>query len=276
MKAFLSRSLATLALASICAAAGAVSAQETTTPSAPASMAGCADDIRHNATRESITFDYRGQAIPGLIYRPRPGTENGVGVVLLHGFLGLRGHAPLFDPHAIQLASRGYAVLMPSYFDARIYRQRFSGDDIKEWSQASGEAVRFLGTQPGVDPQKVVLWGYSLGGYLATDGSLTDYGTAAAAGGGSAGTASWSHASRGSRNIPILMLHGRSDRSVNVSSMEALARNLSVRGATVETELLAGQGHDLDAATWCHVFARTREFLGVHFAPASAAPAVPG
>ena len=260
-----SRFLASFAAAAALFGAGAALAQ------APASMAGCADDVRHNATRDSITYQYRGKAIPALFYKPRPGTENGVGIVLLHGFMGLGGHGPLFDPHAIQLASRGYTVLMPSYFDARPWRQRFNGDDMKEWSQASGEAVRFLASQPGVDPQKVVLWGYSLGGYLATDGSLTDYGAAAGAIGVSAGTDIFEHASRGSRAIPILLMHGRSDRSVSVRSMEALGRNLSVRGATVETELLDRQQHELDAPTWCHVFGRTRRFLETHFLPAPSA-----
>jgi dienelactone hydrolase len=253
--------LSALALAAA-AVAAPVQAQDPST-------AGCPDEIRHNATRESISYDFRGQSIPALIYKPRSGTENGVGVVLLHGFMGLNGHGPLFDPHAIQLASRGYTVMVPSYFDARPWRQRFNGSDISIWSETSGEAVRFLGTQPGVDPNKVVLWGYSLGGYLATDGSLTDYGKAAAAIGVSTGTDIWSSASRGSRNIPILIMHGRNDRSVSTRSMEALARNLGVRGATVETELLAGQQHELDAPTWCHVFARTRGFLETHFPPAA-------
>lgn len=263
MKTF--RFLASVAATAALFGAGATMAQ------APASMAGCSDDVRHNATRESISFEYRGKTIPGLIYKPRPGTANGVGVVLLHGFMGLNGHAPLFDPHAIQLASRGYTVLVPSFFDARPWRQRFNGDDVKEWSQTAGEAVRFLGTQAGVDPQKVVLWGYSLGGLIATDGSLTDYGTAAAAIGVSAGTDIFDNLSRGSRAIPILLMHGRSDRSVSVRSMEALARNLSVRGATVETELLDRQQHELDATAWCHVFQRTRGFLETHFPPAPAA-----
>ncbi|HEV2083235.1 MAG TPA: alpha/beta fold hydrolase [Brevundimonas sp.] len=256
----LSRFLVCAAAASI-ALGGAWSASA----QAPASLAGCADDVRQNATRDSISYQYRGKTIPALIYKPRPGAENGVGIVLLHGFTGLGGHGPLFDPHAIQLASRGYTVLMPSYFDARQWRQRFDGDDVKEWSQASAEAVKFLASQPGVDPAKVVLWGYSLGGYIATDGSLTDYGTAAGAVGVSAGTDIFNNASRGSRAIPVLLMHGRSDRSVSVRSMEALARNLSVRGATVETELLDRQQHELDAPTWCHVFGRTREFLEVHF-----------
>lgn len=268
MKLSISRFPANVAAAVVAASltlggATAVHAQAATT--------GCADDVRHNATRDSVTYSYRGQSIPALFYKPRAGTENGVGLVLLHGFTGLGGHGPLLDPHAIQLASRGYTVLMPSYFDARPWRQRFNGDDMKEWSQASGEAVRFLASQPGVDPQKVVLWGYSLGGYIATDGSLTDYGTAAGAIGVSAGTDIFGNASRGRRSIPILLMHGRSDRSVSVRSMEALARNLGVRGATVETELLAGQQHELDSATWCHVFQRTRGFLETNFPTAAAA-----
>ncbi len=262
-------SLAVLAAITALGSAGVANAQ---TEAAPATT-GCADDIRHNATREQISFESRGKQIPGLIYRPA--VSNGAAIVLLHGFTGLQGHAPIFDPHAVQMASRGYTVLVPSYFDARPWRTRFNGQDIRAWSEASLNAVRFLATQPGIDPQRVGVWGYSLGGFLATDRAMTDDTPAALAIGVSAGTAIYDNLSQGGRPIPILMLHGRSDPSVSLSSMDQLAANLAVRGATVEKELFDANDHMPTPQAWCQVFQRSRAFMDAHLLPApeAAAPA---
>ena len=78
---------------------------------------GCADDVAVRAWREPITFDSRGRSIRAHLYTPR-GVSNGMGLVLLHGGTGFEMNAILFDAHAIQLASRGYHVILPAYFDA--------------------------------------------------------------------------------------------------------------------------------------------------------------
>ena len=104
--------LAAAAAASVVLFGGAAFGQDAPAPS----TAGCPDEIRHNATREQTQFESRGRPIPGLIYKPA--ISNGAGVVLLHGFLGMPGHAPLFDPHAIQLASRCLLYTSPSPRDS--------------------------------------------------------------------------------------------------------------------------------------------------------------
>lgn len=243
------------------------------TAPAPASFAGCSDDVRHNATREQAEFVSAGRTIRGLIYKPR--ISNGAGVVLLHGFRGLSVDAPAFDPHAIQLATRGYTVLVPNYFDARPYRDRRTGQDIKLWSDTAADAARYVGSLEGVNPQKVALWGYSLGGYLATDPSVAPGAPAALAIGVSTGTDIWSEPTRGRREIPILLIHGRADPSVTPSSMRSLAANLRLRGATVDTETIEASQHVLEGPIWCDVFQLSRRFLDTHLLPAPAAPAVP-
>lgn len=265
--------LAAAAAAGLLFVAGDVSGQAAAAPApaqaAPGSTGGCPDEVRHNATREQTQLESRGHVMPALIYKPR--IPNGAGVVLLHGFLGLGGHAPIFDPHAVQLASRGYTVLVPSYFDARPWRERFNGQDMRRWSEAGTDAVRFLGTQPGVDPARVALWGYSLGGFVATDAGMSDEGAAALVVGVSAGTAIYGEASRGHRPIPVLMIHGRNDPSVSVASMQSLASNMRLRGATVETEIVESNDHAMDGPTWCRVFQLSRTFMDAHLLPASPA-----
>lgn len=248
--------LAAAVAAALLFSAGHVSAQ------APAS-GGCPEDVRHNATRAAAEFVSGSDTIRGYIYRPA--ISNGAGIVLLHGAQGLPVDAPRFDAHAIQLASRGYTVLVPSYFDARPWpRQGVTGRDMTAWTKVGADAVRHVGTQAGVNPAKVALWGYSYGGYLATDGSVREDAPAALAIGVSTGQAIWGQNDRGGRAIPVLMIHGRADTAVTPSSMRDLAANLRRRGATVQTETIDAQNHVYDGPVWCDVFRYTRQFLDTH------------
>lgn len=251
------------ALAAAVAAALLFSAGDVSAQAAAPSTTGCPDDVRHNATREAAELMSGNDTIRGYIYKPA--IPNGAGIVLLHGAQGLPVDAPRFDPHAIQLASRGYTVLVPSYFDARPWpRQGPAGREMSEWTKAGADAVRHVATQAGVDPARVALWGYSYGGYLATDGSVREDAPAAVAIGVSTGQAIWGQNDRGGRAIPVLMIHGRADTAVTPSSMQTLAANLRRRGATVETETIDAQSHAYDGPVWCDVFRHTRRFLDTH------------
>ena len=96
----------------------AAAGQQVSPATAPrVGLPGCADDVPVRASRELISFDSRGRAVRGYLYTPR-GEPNGAGIVLLHGGTGFEMNSILFDAHAIQLASRGYRVLLPAYFDA--------------------------------------------------------------------------------------------------------------------------------------------------------------
>lgn len=256
---------AALAAASLLlgSAAAAQDAPAQTAP-APASMAGCADDIRHNAMREQAEFVSDGRTIRGLIYKPQ--TANGAAVVLLHGEDGLGADALRFDPHAIQLASRGYHVLVPNYYDSRPGRVRRNGLDMRTWTAVGADSVRHVGTMPGVDPQRVGLWGYSLGGFLATDGSMADEAPARVAIGVATGASLW-EPERGRRALPILMIHGRADPDVSPSSMRTLAASLRLRGSTVDVQMIDSNEHFMNGPIWCEVFQHTRTFLDANLLP---------
>lgn len=272
------RAVAALSALALLSSAGAGTAQSAPPQAAaapPAATGGCPDEIRHDATREQAEFTSEGHTIRGLIYKPHH--YNGAAVVLLHGAQGLGGDAPKFDPHAIQLASRGYVVLVPSYFDSRPWQQRrVTSRDMDAWAQVGADAVRYVGGLPNVDPARVALWGYSYGGYLAVDDSVRPDAPAAVAIGVGAGTDIWSDPTRGRREVPILLIHGRADPRVRPNSMRDLAANLRLRGATVEIEMIDTNEHDINGPLWCEVFRYTRGFLDAHLLPAqAAAPAAP-
>lgn len=217
----------------------------------------CVNDVTHAATREQVEYESGTRTIRGLIYRPR--RPNGAGVVLLHGARGLAADAPVFDPPAIQLASRGYHVLIPNYYDARPGRQQRSGQDMRTWRRAASDGVGFLGGQAGADPERVALIGYSLGGFLAVETAM-EGGPAATAVGISAGV-DVGEPGRARRDVALLLLHARRDSVISPASTRSWARTLRTRGAAVDVQTLDWEGHGFDRPTWCDAFARIQTFL---------------
>ncbi len=234
---------------------------------AATASAPCADSVARAASRQRTEFTGQDRTISALIYRPQ--IPNGAAVVLLHGGGGARNDAPRFDPHAFQLASRGYHVLVPSYFDAQVGERGGRGAQIRLWSRVGADAVRHVGAMPGVDPTRVALWGYSIGGFLATDGAMGDGHPARVAIGVSTGTDVWDP-SRNRRVLPMLLIHGRRDPVISYRSMLDLADSLRARGASVETALIASNEHPLESGAWCEVFDHTRSFLDTHLLTSTA------
>ncbi|MGV9008572.1 alpha/beta hydrolase family protein [Brevundimonas sp.] len=219
---------------------------------------GCSDDVAVRASRQLISFDSRGRAIRAHLYTPR-GTPNGRGIVLLHGGTGFEMNAILFDAHAIQLASRGYHVLLPAYFDAAAPDPARRTVTARAWRQAALDAVGHLELQPGIDAGQVALWGYSRGAGVAVDAVTVSESSVRkiilAAGGGSA------DGDFGGRAVSALVLHARSDEAVPVRATLSLADDLRGLGATVDLQALDFEGHQYDLPTWCDVMRRTRAFV---------------
>jgi dipeptidyl aminopeptidase/acylaminoacyl peptidase len=168
----------------------------------------CPDDVPQRATRGPAQFTVNSQTVRGLLYKPT-GPANGAAVVLLHSSEGLSVDAHSFDPHAIQLAARGYHVLVPNYFEARARQVPWNGRDVRLWEEAGHAAVAYMGTLEGVDPSRVGIWGFSLGGFVATDGSAHPDSTARVAIGVGTGQDIF-EASRTRRELPMMLIEGHS------------------------------------------------------------------
>ncbi len=225
---------------------------------AQTAASACPGDVTQAATREQTEYQSADRTVRGLLYRPRH--PNGAAIVLLHGARGLLNDAATLDSHAIQLASRGYLVLVPNYYDARAPRAARTASEVRAWRRAALDGARHVGGLEGVDPSRTGLWGYSLGGYLAADAAVDPSSTVRAAVGLAAGTDAWA-AGRGRRRMPVLLIRARRDPVISPASTEELASSLRGRGATVEIQTLDWEGHGYDAATWCDIFRRSTAFF---------------
>jgi len=189
---------------------------------------------------------------------------------LLHSSEGMNVEAQLFDPYAIQLAARGYHVLVPNYFDARARQVPWRGGDMRRWAEAGRDAVTYMGTLEGVDPARVGVWGFSLGGFVATDGSAHPDSTARVAIGVGTGQDIF-EASRTRRELPMLLIEGYSTfPMISAATMRDLAADLRRRGATVEVQTLEASERSMTGPVWCEVFQHTRRFLDANLLPAAA------
>lgn len=219
---------------------------------------GCADDVAVRASRELVTFESRHRPIRAYLYTPRGGA-NGSGVVMLHGGAGFAMNSILFDAHAIQLASRGYWVLSPAYFDGAAPDQSRRVVTARAWRQVALDAAAQLAAKPGVLAGQVALWGYSRGAGVAMDAVMDPaspvHTAVLAAAGGSFDDP------LGERDLSVLLLHARRDEAVPMRATLELAEDLRKAGAVVEVQGLDFDGHQYDLPTWCAVMGRTRTFL---------------
>jgi pimeloyl-ACP methyl ester carboxylesterase len=115
-------------------------------------------------TRCDVAFDSHGVTCRAWVYAHRPvAARSSPCIVMAHGLGGTRDCA--LDPYARAFAAAGFFVLL---FDYRRLgasdgtpRQLISiPDQLKDWAAAIA-AARAL---PGVDPQRIGLWGTSLSG----------------------------------------------------------------------------------------------------------------
>jgi pimeloyl-ACP methyl ester carboxylesterase len=129
--------------------------------------------------RSDVTFASGGAQCAAWLYRPTSVSVPAACVVTAHGF-SLTRHDGLV-PYAERLADAGIAVLV---FDHRYLgdsggqpRQRFrKRHQLEDWRSA----VSFARALDGVDPERIVLWGFSFSGGHAVETAAADARIAAA------------------------------------------------------------------------------------------------
>ncbi|HET6202756.1 MAG TPA: S9 family peptidase [Planctomycetota bacterium] len=226
------------------------------------------------------TFD--GRKVPALFYRPqdlKPG-EKVPCVVLFHG--GPEGQSrPTFDAVVQYLVHGGYAVFQPNVRGSTGYGRTFTHlDDVRGREDAvrdGAAGVEWLRQSGVVDPEKIVAYGGSYGGYMVL-ASLTLRPDLWAAGVDFVGIANfvtflentgpYRRRLRASEYgdletdrdflasispihkvdriaCPLIAVHGANDPRVPIGEAEQIVRALRERGRTVEFLRYEDEGHGL-------------------------------
>ena len=165
-------------------------------------------------------------------------------VVVLHGSLGMTIGGPTFRDVARRLARRGFVVHVVHYFDATgtiFASQAMMIDKFPIWLTVVADALTQLSRQPNVDPDRIGLVGYSLGGYLSL--SLATFDDRAAAVVDYYGGLPVPLAREVAELPPILILHGDNDRIVPLSEAKSLESLLREKNLPFEMKVYEGQGH---------------------------------
>jgi dienelactone hydrolase len=211
-------------------------------------------DAAPAATVERTTFHSRGREIQGLLFRPaRP---NGAAIVLLHDREGLQEDLPRYEAQVGRLASCGYTVIAPSYYDAAGPRSRNDPRLGDKWAQVIDEAIIKVGSLEGVDSARVGVWGHGRGGGLALTNALD--GIAAKAVVSVSGSARAEH---GRGTPPILLIAGDHNPDAPLSAAEVLARELRRREVTVTVASVPATLPEFEPAAWDAVFEHSRAFF---------------
>lgn len=162
-------------------------------------------------------------------------------VLILHGAHGL-GDGSLFYPQAKALAEKGITAFVIHYFDGITQARKASPTLYDERERVIAEAVSYVSRQAYVDPDRIGIFGLSLGGFHALALGSRDPRIQAVV--NVVGAMPSEVQRRGVvRMPPTLVLHGDKDATVPVRRAYELTNLLEEIGAEHEVKIYKGQGH---------------------------------
>jgi carboxymethylenebutenolidase len=234
-------------------------ADEPKTPTAGAEAPGAFEIVESTGRYES-----QGKTITVERFEPKaPGKYPAV--LVLHGSGGMAIGGAWFRESARALARRGYVAHVVHYFDLTgiiladltTMKASFPG-----WMMAVADGVTNVAKQPNVDPNRLGLLGYSLGGYLSLSLAMFDPRVSAVVeyfGGLPEPLV------KDVKSLPpTLILHGDADKVVPVAEARALEKLLQEKKVPYELQIYPGQGHGFFGETGRDASNRALAFFDKH------------
>ena len=246
---------------------------------------------------ERVSYaSYDGLAIPALLYRPAQ--PNGAAILYPHG--GPRDqYFYEWDIFAQYMVAKGYTYLCPDYRGSTGHGRAFAMGNQDDWgvgdTQDCLHGANFLAGLPGIDRQRIAIYGGSYGGYMVACCLARDPHYRFACGAYKYGDTnlftSWAQCERGTRlysemqmghpsqaratyraaspifevdqiKKPLLILHGLDDDVCPPQSTEEWVEALRRVGATFEYKTYPGVAHGfIRRADQLDVYGRVERFL---------------
>jgi carboxymethylenebutenolidase len=199
-------------------------------------------------------------------YQPEGDGQRFAAIIGLHGSGG--GHDTM-GATANPLAAEGFAVFVPHYFDRTGTTVADKASSIRNfplWMKALWDVTSLVAEHSAVDPDRIGILGFSLGGYLATSLAAIDARLKAAVEFSGGFPREMKLFMR--RLAPTLIIHGEGDDVIPVSEAHHLQELLANKNTPHELQIYPGEGHHLAAQARSDADRRTIAFFKKHLAPA--------
>lgn len=225
-----------------------------------------AEPARREAEAVKSSFEIEGRRVRVDVIKADeaqlPAAGKAPAVLILHGAHGL-GDGSLFYPQARALADNGISAFVVHYFDGIPQARKASPQLRREREKVVAEAISHVARQSFVDPDRIGLFGLSLGGFTAL--SLGSYDPRVRAIVNIVGAMPAEVQREGVHRMPpTLVLHGDRDRTVPVRRAHELADLLGGIGVEHEVKIYRGEGHTFRSEAREDSIERTVAFLAQH------------
>lgn len=214
-----------------------------------------------------ISFVSGGKAIAIDCFIPEPTSQQFPAVIALHGSGG--GHDTLAET-AHPLAEQGFCVYVPHYFDRTGTTEAAMPAmflNFPLWMKTLWDVVSLVANQPSVDPARIGLLGFSLGGYLAMSVACIDPRIRVV-------TEYFGGLPREVRIFmrrlpPVLILHGDADTVVPVAEAHSLQQIAQERSVPCEMQIYPGEGHHFGPEARADADSRMQAFFKKYLSEAN-------
>jgi dipeptidyl aminopeptidase/acylaminoacyl peptidase len=257
----------------------------------------------HFSRPERISYkSYDGLEIPAFLFRPQ--NSNGAAIVYPHGGPSLQAQLE-WDPQIHYYAAKGYTWLLPNYRGSTGYGVDFEHANYNDWGNGDTQdclnGARYLSQLPGIDRQRLAIYGASYGGYMVACCLSRDPEYLFACGVDKFGDenilSSWAQCKRDLRlyseiflghpannrqvyldgspiyqvkNVqkPVMIFHGLEDDVVPPQASEEWVEALRREGKTFEYKTYAGEAHGFQKrSTRLDFYRRMERFLDWYLLP---------
>lgn len=218
----------------------------------------------YSTTQSQLSLTSGGKTIAIDAYLPGADGQRFPAVIGLHGSGG--GHDTM-GAAAHPLAAEGFAVFVPHYFDRTGTVTADKASSIRNfplWMKALWDVTSFVAQQPSVNPERIGILGFSLGGYLAACLASIDPRLKAAVEFSGGFPREMKLFMR--RLPPMLLIHGEADDVIPVSEAHHLQELLVEKKTTYEIRIYPGEGHHLAAEARRDAELRAIAFFKKHLA----------
>jgi len=179
---------------------------------------------------------------------------------LLHGSGGLeQATGDVFQAIARKMATRGYVVLIPHYFDRP--------GSATEWLEVVEDAIKFGFSSKVVDRERIGLFGFSMGASLAFHHSTRDSNIRAVV-----AVSGPLPLGSGARYPPTLLLLGAQDRGIPRDDVKKGEEEMKARNVPCMVHIYPHLGHNLSIPRFLDAGKRATELFDKYVKEKTARP----